>query len=151
MKGTLGSRQTTVPNVHTYLANVSVIGDVRGHNEGDDDEKKRGYDEPQPPPVALLLTLLLQVATAPAAARRRSNGGHGRRYRGLANVAPQGGEAHCGAAVGAAAVAVTRPQVAAASARPASATSARLGPFGRCRVGIVPGVAADTGEAALYE
>ena len=109
MKGTLGSRQTTVPNVHTYLANVSVIGDVRGHNEGDDDEKKRGYDEPQPPPVALLLTLLLQVAPA----RRRPNGGHSRRYRGLANVAPQRGEAHCGPALRA--EAITRPQASAAA------------------------------------
>ena len=29
-----------------YLANMSVIGDVRGHNEGDDDEKKRGHGQP---------------------------------------------------------------------------------------------------------
>ena len=123
-----------------YLANMSVIGDVRGHNEGDDDEKKRGYDEPQPPPVALLLILLLHVASA-----RRPNGGHGRRYRGLANVAPQRGEAHCGADVGA--VAITRPQAAAAG--PASATSASLSTYSRRRICIVPRVAAETGEAAL--
>lgn len=120
---------------------MSVISDVRGHDQGDDDEKKRGYHEPQPPPVALLLTLLLQVAPA----RRRPNGGHSRRYRGLANVAPQRGEAHCGPALRA--EAITRPQAsAAATAGPASTTSASLRTFSRRRVCIVPGVTAETGS-----
>ena len=51
---------------------MSVIGDMRGHDEGDDDEKKGGYGEPEPPPVALLLTLFLRVA-----ATGRPGSGHG--------------------------------------------------------------------------